>query len=174
MLFTKWPSIAVGNVSCTNLIGPVSLIGITCLLCSHARLAMYGKDRFAQQWWQHTTTARKVFALAYYSSVSFVVSIVLGTLLILYLRKQFQRKQVTVLYSETTLYVLDGVFTTYIVTQALVNQASLYILVYFTYYTFLRMYFEIKYMFSHFYFLALFSMLSQHQRTPYAEIPITT
>jgi len=78
LLFTQWPYVASEAVySTTNLMAPCALLGISCLLCSHARMLMYGHDGVALLWWQHTATARKIAVVLYYSSASLLL--VLGS-----------------------------------------------------------------------------------------------
>jgi len=122
---------------------------------------MYGADSTAQKCWQHTTVFRKVAALAYYSSNFLVVLVVCCTVSVTFLRKRLCCARYSPGYAETVLYVLDCIFVAYIMIFALMNKAVILILVYVTYYFFLQMHTEIQYMFTHFYFLALFPMLSQ-------------
>ena len=163
MLFTRWPYYTADSVyACTNLIAPASLVGIACLLCSYTRLAMYGTDSAALKFWQHTTTFRKFAALLYYSSVLFVISVVCCTVLVTFLRRRLSRtNQQGPMYAKTVLYVLDCVFVAYIVIVALMKKQAALVLFYVVYYFFLRMHAEIRYMVTHFYFLALFPMLSR-------------
>ena len=163
MLFTRWPYYTADSVyACTNLIAPASLVGIACLLCSYTRLAMYGTDRTAQKCWEHTTAFRKVAALLYYSSVLFVISVVCCTVLATFLRRIFcPTPRQGPLYAKTVLYVLDCVFVAYIVIVALMKKSAILVLFYVVYYFFLQMHAEIRYMVTHFYFLALFPMLSR-------------
>lgn len=163
MLFTTWPySMADGVYAVTNLIAPASLVGIACLLCSYARLAMYGTDGTAQRMWQHTTTFRKFAALLYYSSVLFVISMACCTVFVTFLRRRLRRtNQQGPMYAKTVLYVLDCVFVAYIVIVALMKKSVVLVLFYVVYFFFLRMHAEIQYMVTHFYFLALFPMLAR-------------
>jgi hypothetical protein len=157
MLFTTWPySMAESVYTVTNLIAPASLVGIACLLCSYARLAMYGTDGTAQRMWQHTTTFRKFAALLYYSSVLFVISMACCTVFVTFLRRRLRRTN-----QQGPMYVLDCVFVAYIVIVALMKKSVVLVLFYVVYFFFLRMHAEIQYMVTHFYFLALFPMLAR-------------
>ena len=159
LLFTRWPYATGEPVwSATNLIASISLAGIAALLCSFARLGMYGHDMTAQKYWQYTTTARKFAALVYYSSWSFVFLLCISGVVSSYCRVAFGRQQAPT-YLATQLFILDTVFAAYVMVVALATQAGAYVLVYSLYYCFLTMYPEIVYMFTHFYFLALFPML---------------
>jgi len=159
LLFTRWPYATGEPVwSATNLIASISLAGIAALLCSFARLGMYGHDMTAQKYWQYTTTARKFAALVYYSSLSFVFLLCISGVMSSYCRVAFGRQQAPT-YLATQLFILDSVFAAYVIVLALATQAGAYVLVYSIYYCFLTMYPEIVYMFTHFYFLALFPML---------------
>jgi len=161
MLFTRWPYYMAESVySCTNLIAPVSLLGITCLLCSYARLTMYGIDGIAQRYWEYTTVFRKFAALMYYSSILLVLFVVVCTVVTTCLRRQFRDNQYSLTYSGALLYALDCVFMAYIVVIALLSKSIFSIFIYVLYHFFFHMYAEIRYIFTHFYFLALFPMLS--------------
>jgi len=161
MLFTQWPYYASEHVlSCTNLLAPVSLFAIGCLLCSYSTLAMHGTSSTAQELWQCTTTARKIAALVYYSSVSFVFFVAFCALFWSCLARRIMRSSPRAAYTATVFYTLDCVFVTCVVVVALVRQAGIYVLVYAFYYVFLQMHAQINYVFRHFYFLALVPMLS--------------
>jgi len=161
MLFTQWPYYASEHVlSSTNLLAPVSLVAIGCLLCSYSTLAMHGTSSAAQECWQYTTAARKVASLVYYSSISFVVFVALCALLWSCVARRIVHSSPRAPYGATVLYTLDAVFVAYIVVIAVVRQAGFYVLVYAFYYVFLYMHAELNYVFRHFYFLALVPVLS--------------
>jgi len=160
LLFTLWPYVASEAVySTTNLMAPCALLGIGCLLCSHARMLMYGRDGVALVWWQHTATARKIAVVLYYSSASLLLVLASCSAISSYVRTKIGPKHRVVSYAGTQLYVLDCVLCVYILTIALMSKAGLYVLVYVVYSCSLYVYPEVAYMFRHFYFLALFPTL---------------
>jgi len=161
MLFTQWPYYASEHMlSCTNLLAPVSLFAIGCLFFSYSTLAMHGTSSAAQKWWQYTTAARKIAALVYYSSVSFVLFVAVCALFFGCGPRRKVHASPYAAYCATVLYTLDCIFVACIVVIALLRQAGFYVLVYGFYYVFLHTHAEINYMFRHFYFLALVPMLS--------------
>jgi len=161
VLFTRWPySMRESIYSYTNLIGPTSLFAIRCLLCSFARLGMYGTNKTAQTYWQYTTTVRKLAAVVYYSSVLFVLFVICCTVITIAIRRRFRRGNPELMYLKTVLYVPDSIFVAYIVVIALLNKCMIFILPYVVYYFFLHMHAEIRYIFINFYLLALFPMFS--------------
>ena len=160
LLFTLWLYVASEAVySTTNLMAPCALLGIGCLLCSHARMLMYGHDGVALLWWQHTATARKIAVVLYYSSASLLLVLASCSAMASYARAKLGPKHRDVSYAATQLYVLDCVLCVYILTIALMRKAGWYVLVYVVYSCSLYVYPEVAYMFRHFYFLALFPTL---------------
>jgi len=161
ILFTLWPYVASDSIlSMTNLIAPIALLGVGCLLYSYVRLCIHGQLSAELCWWQYTTTARKIAALSYWSSPVFVALLLLCTGLVVYVRgKRTETTQSFVCYLKTPLHVIDCVFTAYVIVAAIANQAALYVFVYLLLYIFLFSYSEIAYMATHIYFLALFCTL---------------
>ena len=102
LLFTLWPYVASEAVcSTTNLMAPCALLGIGCLLCSHARMLMYGHDGVALLWWQHTATARKIAVVLYYSSASLLLVLASCSAISSYVRTKIGPKQSVVAATHT-------------------------------------------------------------------------
>jgi len=166
LFFTRWPYVATESLlSLTNLMAPISLFGIACLLCSYVRLCTHGQHSDQLHWWQYTSTFRKIAALSYWSSPWFVGLLVVGSGLASTVRDQTYYGTFNVMHAvayralHNIVYVADSVFTGYVMLAALVNDAALSVVLYVMYYIFLRKYSEISYMISHLFFLVVFITL---------------
>jgi hypothetical protein len=163
LLITLWPYVAEESLfTPTNLIGPISLLAIFCLLYAYVRLCVRGSLTGELRWWQYTTAVRKMSALSYWSSPVLValllVCTALGTFVHSVMRGSTKRKW-WYFCVERPCHTVDCVFTAYVVLAALMNQAVAAVLIYLVLYVFLYLYAEIAYMCTHFYFLALFCTL---------------
>jgi len=162
LFFTKWPYVASESLlSPTNLMGPVALFGIACLLYSYVQLCIHGRHGDKSFWWQCTTTVSKVAALSYWSSRWLVLALLVVSTFStnVWGTTRFWEQVARIKSLDRALYVLDCVFISYVVTAALFNESGVYVLLYIMYYIFLRSYSEITYVFTHLYFLILFAIL---------------
>jgi len=166
LFFTRWPYVASESLlSLTNLMAPVSLVGIACLLFSYVHLCTRGDHSDQMHWWQHTSSARKMAALSYWSSPYFVGLLIVGSASKCIVQGPLYSGGDSVLQVSASrivhniVSVIDWVFTAYVMVAALLNDAALCAFLYVIYYIFLRKYSEISYMISHLFFLVVFITL---------------
>jgi hypothetical protein len=166
LFFTRWPYVATESlVSLTNLMTPVSLFGIACLLYSYVRLCTHGYHGKQLGWWQHTSTYRKIAALSYWSSPRFVGLLIVGSGLASIVQGKIYPGTYDVMHAvacralRNIIYVTENMFTGYVMLAALIHDAALSVGLYVMYYIFLRKYSEIRYIISNFFFLIVFITL---------------
>jgi len=166
LFFTRWPYVATESLSSlTNLMTPVSLFGIACLLYSYVRLCTHGCHGKQLGWWEHTVTYRKIAALSYWSSPRFVGLLVVGSGFASIVQGKIYSGTYDVMHGvackalRNIIYVADSMFTGYVMLATLINDAALSVGLYVMYYIFLRKYSEISYMISNFFFLVVFTTL---------------
>ena len=163
ILITLWPYVAEQPLfTPTNLIGLISLLAIFCLLYAFVRLCVRGSLTGELRWWQYTTALRKMSALSYWSSPTFVVLLLVCTALGTFVQSVLgssRKKEWWYYCVERPSHTVDCVFTAYVVLAAVVNKAASAVVIYLILYVFTYLYAEIAFMCTHFYFLALFCTL---------------
>jgi len=163
ILITLWPYVAEQSLfTPTNVIGPISLIAIMCLLYAYVRLCVRGTLAGELRWWQYTTAVRKMSALSYWSSPVFVLLLLVCTAVGTFVQSSIRsstKREWWYYCVERPNHTVDCVFTAYVVLAALVNQAAAAVVIYLILYVFTYLYAEIAFMCTHFYFLALFCTL---------------
>ena len=163
LLITLWPYVSEQSLfTATNLIGPISLLAIACLLYAFVRLCMHGKLAGELRWWQYTTAVRKMCALSYWSSPLFVALLLVCTAVATCVQSVMgSSKKRGWWYNcvAAPCHAVDCVFTAYVALAAIMNQAAAAVLIYLIVYVFMYTYAEVAFICTHFYFLALFCTL---------------
>ena len=160
LFFTRWPYVAAEPLySSTNMMLPLALVGISCLGVAHASTMMYGCDKVGQKMWQCTTVARKISAILYFSNLGTVACLGLTYAAYSLVRSIFGRRVQGKTCTTESLVFIQGVFTAYVLTVALMNQGLVYVIVFAFNSWFLRSYPQIQYCFEHIYCLCVFTIV---------------
>ena len=160
LFFTRWPYVASEPLySSTNMMLAFALLGISCLAVAHTKTLMYGCDEIGQKMWEYTTVARKISAILYFSNLGTVAWLGLTYAAYSWVRSIFGRRVQGKTCTTESLVFVQGVFTVYVLTVALMNQGLVYVIVFAFNSWFLRSYPQIQYCFEHLYCLCVFTIV---------------